>query len=317
MAIRIVEPVERADGLEAFVAAMIVALAAVVTAVAAVTAADKRISSKSDNFVSQATDATSDTGRLFFFSPAPTAANLLASLRLNHFLAAVVTRRAHVMTTMGFTGRWLYGQKRRLDEIVRTMHAALRGGFFVLLNGHDGLLTKSNYSIEFVNFRLFVCTAFLAARYVGNCQQQFVLYQLKRRSFFIGFEALKTLLFPRIQLRRILRDVNRRSRINGQLERGAAGLTNQSESPLHRNDETRSLGSARLQRCNRTVHAMHGSAIFSRSREQLRRQRAGNRKTVARKLRRRLPKFPIRRRCFAASFLLCRQRLNFRESLVL
>jgi hypothetical protein len=51
---------------------------------------------------------------------------LLARFGFNHFLAAVVTRWADVMTTMHFARRRLNAQIRRGQKVMRTMHAALR-----------------------------------------------------------------------------------------------------------------------------------------------------------------------------------------------
>jgi hypothetical protein len=80
---------------------------------------------------------------LFFSRSAVVVANeLFASLALDDFLAAVVTRWADVVTTMRLARGRLDREEGRLDEIVCTMHAAFRRGFFVLLNGHDGLLTN-------------------------------------------------------------------------------------------------------------------------------------------------------------------------------
>jgi hypothetical protein len=42
-----------------------------------------------------------------------------------------------VVTQVGFTGRRLDAQLRRNQEIVRTVHTALRWGLLVLLDCHD------------------------------------------------------------------------------------------------------------------------------------------------------------------------------------
>jgi hypothetical protein len=65
----------------------------------------------------------------------PNRQKLLARALCN-FLATVVTGGAYMMTQMHFTGRRLNSQRRIGQKIVRTMHAALGRGFFVLLNGH-------------------------------------------------------------------------------------------------------------------------------------------------------------------------------------
>jgi hypothetical protein len=41
-----------------------------------------------------------------------------------------------VVTAMNFTRRWLDCQRRIAQGIMRTVHATLRWGFFILLNSH-------------------------------------------------------------------------------------------------------------------------------------------------------------------------------------
>jgi hypothetical protein len=59
-------------------------------------------------------------------------------LILQHLTAAIDAGWADVVTQMDFTSGRLDSDARHIQCIVRTMHAALRGGFFVLLNSHDG-----------------------------------------------------------------------------------------------------------------------------------------------------------------------------------
>jgi hypothetical protein len=62
---------------------------------------------------------------------------LLVVLGLEYFTATIETVRADVVTQVRFTSRWLDTQLRRNQEIVRTVHAALRWGLLILLNCHD------------------------------------------------------------------------------------------------------------------------------------------------------------------------------------
>jgi hypothetical protein len=66
------------------------------------------------------------------------------SLGSEHLATAVKTVRADVMTQMHFTRRRLNGCRRRGQKIMSTVHTTLRGGFFVLLNGHNDLLNLPN-----------------------------------------------------------------------------------------------------------------------------------------------------------------------------
>jgi hypothetical protein len=61
---------------------------------------------------------------------------------LQHFAATVKAGGADVVTAVHFTRGWLNGQVGSGQVIMRTVHATLGGRFFVLLNGHVGLLCK-------------------------------------------------------------------------------------------------------------------------------------------------------------------------------
>jgi hypothetical protein len=76
--------------------------------------------------------------------PTQTKNALFASFRFDHFFAAVKTGWADVVPAMRFTRGRLNREKRRLQEIMRTMHSAFRRGLFILLDGHDGLLSVLN-----------------------------------------------------------------------------------------------------------------------------------------------------------------------------
>src|SRR5690348_2119657 len=69
----------------------------------------------------------------------PRAASLVG-LGPDDFLAAVITARADVMPQMHFAADRFHGERRLGEEIVRAMHAALRGRFLVLLDCHHALL---------------------------------------------------------------------------------------------------------------------------------------------------------------------------------
>ena len=62
---------------------------------------------------------------------------LFVVLGLKDFTATIVAVRTDVVAHMRFTGGWLDCQLRSNQEIVRTVHAPLGWGFFILLNGHD------------------------------------------------------------------------------------------------------------------------------------------------------------------------------------
>jgi hypothetical protein len=61
-------------------------------------------------------------------------------LVLQNLTATVKTVGADVVTQVHFTGVGFYGDAGHIECVVRTVHAALRRRFFVLLNGHDWLL---------------------------------------------------------------------------------------------------------------------------------------------------------------------------------
>jgi hypothetical protein len=66
------------------------------------------------------------------------------SLGIKHFTATIKAGRADMVTQMHFAGGRLDGRRRRGQKVVRTVHATLRGGFFILLNSHNVLqITKS------------------------------------------------------------------------------------------------------------------------------------------------------------------------------
>src|SRR5512138_2021654 len=67
-------------------------------------------------------------------------AALLVGLGPDDFLAAVIAARADVMPQMHFAADRFHGERRLGEEIVRAMHAALRGRFLVLLDCHHVLL---------------------------------------------------------------------------------------------------------------------------------------------------------------------------------
>jgi hypothetical protein len=62
---------------------------------------------------------------------------LLVVFGFQHFTTTIEAVRADVVTQMRFAGGWLDAQLWRDQEVVRTVHAALRRGFLILLNSHD------------------------------------------------------------------------------------------------------------------------------------------------------------------------------------
>jgi hypothetical protein len=62
---------------------------------------------------------------------------LLVVLGLQYFTTTVETVRADVVTQVRLTSRWLDTQLWSNQEIVRTVHTALRRGLLILLNCHD------------------------------------------------------------------------------------------------------------------------------------------------------------------------------------
>jgi hypothetical protein len=69
-------------------------------------------------------------------------------LVFQHLTATVKTVGADVVTQVRFAGGRLHGDTRHDQSIVRTVHAALGGRLFVLLDGHDGSL-KANDAARF------------------------------------------------------------------------------------------------------------------------------------------------------------------------
>jgi len=74
--------------------------------------------------------------RTAFILPKP-GRRLLVVLGLEYFTATIEAVWADVVTQVRFAGGWLDTQLRRNEEIVRTVHAALRWGLLILLNCHD------------------------------------------------------------------------------------------------------------------------------------------------------------------------------------
>jgi hypothetical protein len=69
----------------------------------------------------------------------------LVVLRFNDFTTTVVTIRGYVVAQMGLTGGGLYCNRGCSQKIVSTMHATFRRGFFILLDGHNELLSKAQF----------------------------------------------------------------------------------------------------------------------------------------------------------------------------
>jgi hypothetical protein len=72
-----------------------------------------------------------------FHDTEKTRRRLLVVLGLQDFATTVKAVRADVVTQVGFAGRRLDCQVRCNQEIVRTVHTALRRGLLILLNCHD------------------------------------------------------------------------------------------------------------------------------------------------------------------------------------
>jgi hypothetical protein len=64
------------------------------------------------------------------------------SLVFQHLTATIKAIGADVVAQVGFARGGLDGDARHGQGIVRTVHAALGGRLFVLLNGHDGSLRQ-------------------------------------------------------------------------------------------------------------------------------------------------------------------------------
>jgi hypothetical protein len=62
---------------------------------------------------------------------------LFVVLGLQDLATTVIAVRADMVTQMRFACGRLNCQRRRAKVIVRTVHAALGWGLFILLNGHD------------------------------------------------------------------------------------------------------------------------------------------------------------------------------------
>jgi hypothetical protein len=62
---------------------------------------------------------------------------LLVVFGFEDFATTVKAVRADVVTQVRFTGGWLDAQLWRDQEVVRTVHTALRRGFLILLDCHD------------------------------------------------------------------------------------------------------------------------------------------------------------------------------------
>jgi hypothetical protein len=62
---------------------------------------------------------------------------------LQHLATTVEASGANVVAQVDFTGGGFYGDTGHNQSVVRTVHAALGGRFFVLLNCHGGLLVKN------------------------------------------------------------------------------------------------------------------------------------------------------------------------------
>jgi hypothetical protein len=63
---------------------------------------------------------------------------LIISLGFYYFFTTIKTGWADVMTQMHFAGCGFDRTGRCSDKVVRTVHATLGWGFFILLNSHGG-----------------------------------------------------------------------------------------------------------------------------------------------------------------------------------
>jgi hypothetical protein len=70
------------------------------------------------------------------FHLSPQKRRLLVVFGFQDFTTTIEAVRADVVTQVGFTGGWLDAQLWSNQEIVRTVHTALRRGLLVLLNCH-------------------------------------------------------------------------------------------------------------------------------------------------------------------------------------
>ena len=76
------------------------------------------------------------------------------SFGFEHLAATVKTGRADMVTQMDFAGGGFHGNARHVQCVVRTVHTALGRGFFVLLDGHDSLLTDDSVGKFAPNFEV-------------------------------------------------------------------------------------------------------------------------------------------------------------------
>ena len=67
----------------------------------------------------------------------------LVVLGFDDFTTTVVAIRGYVVAQMGLTGGGLYCDCGCSQKIVSTMHATFRRGLFIMLDGHNELLSKT------------------------------------------------------------------------------------------------------------------------------------------------------------------------------
>jgi len=84
--------------------------------------------------------STSQAPVLLYIEPGSLATGCLFALGLDDLLAAVKAVGADVMAQVNLAGGGLDSQRGLAQRVVRTVHTALGGGFFVLLNCHVVLL---------------------------------------------------------------------------------------------------------------------------------------------------------------------------------
>jgi hypothetical protein len=68
-------------------------------------------------------------------------------LALYNLTATVETVRTDVVTQVRFARGGLHGNTRHVQSVVRTVHAALGGRLFVLLDGHGGSLKANDAAL--------------------------------------------------------------------------------------------------------------------------------------------------------------------------
>jgi hypothetical protein len=71
-------------------------------------------------------------------------------LVLEHLTTAVEAVGADVVTQVRFASGRLDGDAGHVQGVVRAVHAALGGGLFVLLDGHDGLLKSVGLEVRLI-----------------------------------------------------------------------------------------------------------------------------------------------------------------------